>query len=336
MIRKLHKALAGLLFAGSLSLSGMATAGYTDLFIFGDSLSDTGVVYALSGGAVPPSPPAYAGRFSNGPVWVETLAAQIGLPNASNNFLAGGNNFAIGGARTGIDGSAGPGTGILGQLFGIYQPIFGPLASSSALYVLGAGGNDLRDAALSGNVASAQAAALNMVFAAQTLAGWGASHILVANGPNVGLAPEVMIGDPLNGSPPRILANPNYVADALAAQTLFNATLAAGLAALEAGIPGLDIIPFDMAGILQDIGNDALLNGGALYGLTGTGGYCFLPGVFQNEGCAQSVFWDNLHPTAAVHAYLGAAAARAVPEPATLLLVSLCLLSLAMQRRRAA
>lgn len=323
IIRKLHKALAGLLFAGSLSLSGMATAGYTDLFIFGDSLSDTGIVYALSGGAVPASPPAYAGRFSNGPVWVETLAAQIGLPNASNNFLAGGHNFAIGGARTGVDGSAGPGTGILGQLFGIYQPMFGPLASGSALYLLGAGGNDLRDAALSGNVASAQAAALNMVFAAQTLAGWGATHILVANGPNVGLAPEAL---------PRSLINPNYVADALAAQTLFNATLGAGLALLEAGIPGLDIIPFDMAGILEDIGNDALLNGGALYGLTDTSGFCFL----QNEGCAQSVFWDDLHPTAAVHAYLGAAAARAVPEPATLLLVSLCLLSLAIQRRRAA
>src|SRR5439155_21476778 len=58
-----------------------ASAGqFTKLVVFGDSLSDTGNVYAVTAGAVPPSPPYYAGRFSNGPVWAEYLAAALALP----------------------------------------------------------------------------------------------------------------------------------------------------------------------------------------------------------------------------------------------------------------
>jgi outer membrane lipase/esterase len=61
-----------------------------DIYVFGDSLSDNGNIYAASGGALPPSPPYYQGRFSNGPVWVEYLGDM--LPRAELN------NFAFGGA----------------------------------------------------------------------------------------------------------------------------------------------------------------------------------------------------------------------------------------------
>ncbi|KAJ2358981.1 hypothetical protein H4S01_006197, partial [Coemansia sp. RSA 2610] len=43
------------------------------LYVFGDSLSDTGRLQAMTHGLIPP--PAYwKGRFSSGPVWNEYLS----------------------------------------------------------------------------------------------------------------------------------------------------------------------------------------------------------------------------------------------------------------------
>ena len=44
---------------------------FTDLLVFGDSLSETGNVQVGSEGVFPASPPYFEGRWSNGPVWVE-------------------------------------------------------------------------------------------------------------------------------------------------------------------------------------------------------------------------------------------------------------------------
>ena len=59
---------------------------FTEIVVFGDSHSDTG-----NWGA---------GRFSNGPVWVEELASELGLPPPKPSELAG-TNYAWGGSRTG-------------------------------------------------------------------------------------------------------------------------------------------------------------------------------------------------------------------------------------------
>ena len=75
-------------------------APYSAMYVFGDSLSDTGNVSLATFGLVPVSPP-YADRsFSNGPVWVKDVAQSIGLP-ALTPSLAGGTDFAYGGAETG-------------------------------------------------------------------------------------------------------------------------------------------------------------------------------------------------------------------------------------------
>src|SRR4051812_8541313 len=68
-----------------------ASAGqFTKLVVLGDSLSDTGNLFAATGGAIPPSP-YYLGRFSNGPVWVEYLAEALDVPFE---------DYAYGGAKT--------------------------------------------------------------------------------------------------------------------------------------------------------------------------------------------------------------------------------------------
>jgi phospholipase/lecithinase/hemolysin len=79
-------------------LIGLATAqadstAFSRLFVFGDSLSDTGNLYAMTGGY--PPPPYWNGRFSNGKLWVEYLADSLQMP------IAAGDNYAVAGATTG-------------------------------------------------------------------------------------------------------------------------------------------------------------------------------------------------------------------------------------------
>ncbi len=61
------------------------------VYVIGDSLSDPGNLYDLTG-FFPPSPP-YDKRFSNGPVWAEYFAEQLRVKLK---------NLAYGGAFTGV------------------------------------------------------------------------------------------------------------------------------------------------------------------------------------------------------------------------------------------
>src|SRR5689334_18901018 len=67
----------------------------TSVVVYGDSLSDNGNLFAAVGF---PPPPYFHGRFSDGPVAVEQLAASLGVPLF---------DFAVGGATTGIGGTDG-------------------------------------------------------------------------------------------------------------------------------------------------------------------------------------------------------------------------------------
>ncbi len=112
-------------------LAGRATAeDPTGVFVFGDSLSDPGNLFAITGGTIPLSPPFFAGRFSNGPVWAELFPAEIGL--AFNPLT----NFAFGGAET---GSAAP-IDVLNQVGGLLMS--GAPVDPGALHIVWAGAND--------------------------------------------------------------------------------------------------------------------------------------------------------------------------------------------------
>ena len=86
-----------------------AFAGYSGLYIFGDSLSDSGnnaVVLVpnvtpvpISGNSFIPTYPYASGRYTNGQTWAQILASALGL-NASPSLL-GGTDYAFGGAQTG-------------------------------------------------------------------------------------------------------------------------------------------------------------------------------------------------------------------------------------------
>src|SRR3954462_11973986 len=83
----------------SVGSVGLAVAGpFSNLVVFGDSLSDIGNISSATFGTTP-GPSYYNGRFSNGPVYAETLATGLGLPALARS-TASGNDYAYGGAQT--------------------------------------------------------------------------------------------------------------------------------------------------------------------------------------------------------------------------------------------
>src|ERR1700680_881799 len=104
----------------------------TQIVVFGDSLSDVGNVFAATG---KPPPPYYQGHYSNGPIWVERLAADLGLP-APTPSLVGGTDYAFGGAETGTGFSPKGVPNVLTQI-GAYLKAHKP--ASGQLFVVWAG-----------------------------------------------------------------------------------------------------------------------------------------------------------------------------------------------------
>ena len=50
----------------------------TSIYAFGDSLTDTGNITSSTLRHLPLSPPYAPGRFSNGPLWIDRVAAAYG------------------------------------------------------------------------------------------------------------------------------------------------------------------------------------------------------------------------------------------------------------------
>lgn len=330
---------ATVILAAALASAPALAGPFSSMFVFGDSLSDTGNLKILSPADYPPpsSGPYYDGRFSDGPVWVETLAADLGLASAASPYFAGtgGTNFAIAGARTGSTGSP---PGVLAQIAGIWLPAFGA-ADPDALYVVVGGGNDMRDARnafqtrsrsdAAGREAAAEAAMNDLISSIGFLAAHGAKHVLVSNLPDLGETPEArLIGLRFASS------DVSRRFDALMPELL-----AAG-----AGF-GLDMSFLDMAGLQDLVIADATTHGGATYGITSVRTPC--AGFLYSTGhaCSSSLFSDALHPSAAAHRLIGAAAFAAVsrmpvtvpvPEPETYALLAAGLVVVALQARRRA
>ena len=174
----------------SLTVSGLTHAAYSKVISFGDSLSDVGNVYTATAGATPGAP-YFNGRFSDGPVWVETLATGLGLSPATASLL-GGDNYSWGGARV-SDNSSVPSVqaqiGAVG-VTGSYFNNTGGVADPNALYTVLIGGNDIN--AVDGSTYTTtdlQNDALAVANSVNALIAAGAESVLVGNVPDLGGAP---------------------------------------------------------------------------------------------------------------------------------------------------
>ena len=270
---------------------------------------------------LPPAPPNASvngyGVFSNGPVWVQDLASNLGLGPLLPS-LAGGTDFAVGGAQTGAFGAyngapgdllPAPGNPLSTSQLGMFMTAV-PHPDANALYTLSIGSNDLetifpQDA---GNPAQANADATSVIGNIATFIGdlgaGGARNFVVLSVPDLGLSPRVQA------------QGPAVAAGVSAFTAAFDVVLQSTLAGL-AQADGLDLHLIDTYALVDEAVADP-----ALFGLTNVTSPCLPPG--STTPCAmpdQYLFWDDLHPTETGHLVLADVALAdvgLVPEPSGL------------------
>lgn len=315
-----------------------AQRAFTSFTVFGDSFSDTGNLQDLTVGAVPPSPPYFDGRFSNGLVWTDYFASRIGRPgDASPSFLTRTNtgNYAVAGALSVNPPGAPPATppSMQQQLGNWLSRPGGATVDPTGLYTYFGGANDIRGAGGIGDVALRNAmvvtAAQSIAAGAGALAAAGAQFVLLPYAVNLGLVPEAQ----LNGR--------SAVLGELSG--LFNQTLAQELAVLRGAFGSTMFFDLRLDNLFSNVLTDAQLGGG-LYGITDVSRPCLPP--FAPPGassCDVSLFSDALHPTTVGHQLVSDAAynlvafdrnVALVPEPSTWALMGFGLIGLLLVRCR--
>lgn len=277
---------------------------YDGIVVFGTSLSDSGNAFALWGGSntppdylldpllVPSAPYATGGHhFSNGATWVEQFARSLGLAGsvqpafrASSAVAA---NYAVGAARAYDDGIN---VNLSAQVDAFLQAS-GGAASPGALYVVEMGGNDVRDALVAyptghepilGQALASIAATVGRLHAA------GARNFLVWSAPNPALTPAIRRLDSISPGAGQL---------ATGLTQYFNLYLGNVLAQLSA-VYGIGIARLDAYGLLTEL----VANPGQ-FGLVDVTTACVTPNVapFACRNPDEFLFWDGIHPTAAVH-----------------------------------
>jgi len=290
-------ALIACLWLGAASAASLAPI--SQVISFGDSLSDTGNLFGLTGGALPPEPQYFAGRFSNGPVWVELLSIDLGVTL---------NNYAYGGAQTGSGNVNGAFPGLVEQIEVFEADLGGGAADSGALYTVWIGANNFCQTCFIPGVDDPEEfierGVTETVTAIGRLLATGVQKVLVLNLPDLGLTPRGRS----SGIGPAL----GQVTDG------WNQALAAGLA----GLPIPELRTIDTADFLRQVVADP-----AGFGLSNIEDACLLVGCNQQmldpaldpDGF---LFWDEIHPTRVTHAILADIAYETVlvPVPPALLL----------------
>ena len=300
----------GILLLLAFSSWTQADTSFSRMYVFGDSLSDTGNFGTFVGGL---PPPFFMNRISNGPVAVDTLGVRLGLAtNASLHVLGlnAGTNYAVAGANVIGDG-----------IEDLNQQITGFLvnhrftAPSDALYVMFIGGNDIRS--VRGVISLAEAklivgtAANEVHQAIETLAQAGARSFLLVNAPNIGALPETrLIADAID--------DPGLVKRARKLSKLYRNKLhdiAEQLADDDNNENEINIIEFNLFKFFEK-----LLKKADKQGFTNVADACFSIDFGFHPDCNlganfdQFIFFDEIHPTARVHAMIGEALFQALEE----------------------
>jgi phospholipase/lecithinase/hemolysin len=306
---------------------------FSKIYVFGDSLSDPGNLYNVTQSlqpyeqffgqdipVTPPSPPYFDGRFTNGSLWVENLAADLGItltpstelsvlsPNQTKSspitFVDGnvavspffnGNttdqsvNFAFGLATTGENGIGDLGTFIpsvqqqVDWFVNDHQQA-NKTADPNALYIIWAGANDYTTTP----DADPEQTVDNIETEIESLYDIGARNFLVPNLPDLGQTPDARS--------PEASVSPETLTDLTDEH---NSLLNTTIDELRDTLTGGSLVEVDINTLFDDISTRP-----QEYGLTNvTDSYLdpitFAPTVGSNPD--DYLFWDGSHPTETGH-----------------------------------
>lgn len=344
---------------GFLEIPASALESYSGVYIFGDSLVDSGNAqeaanfidslpfpFPSADDPAPASAGYFNGRLTNGYNVADLLSIELagGLPKTSFPFgfptplgpfpifEPGGNriNFAYGGAQ------AVGGKWYIPDLtdqVDAYSALSGG-ADAGALHIIVIGGNDLRRLVPQiGPTASATEAASLISFAANTildqvdrLFDLGADNILLTAMPDIGLLPLYEGGE---DEELKRSAGSQYAAE-------FDNLLLSGIGSLSLP-PADELIFFSLRGFADEIFEDP-----AAFGFTNLTQPCL--GVMAPSpsiDCSGFFFFDEIHPTTAVHQLAANAILNelkgpaVVPEPASWIMLLLGFAAIGVAMRRA-
>ena len=297
--------VAGFVFFSFMLPMRASAAIFSQAFVFGDSGVDNGNFFAATNG-IPPEP-YFEGRISNGRVWVEYLAEDLGLNTT---------NFAFAGATTGDSNTlnrflppdtspslAFPG---LSQQIGLFLGLSNFQADADALYIISAGGNDYLGAGIQDFTQPVN----NLLNVVTNLASFGAKNFLIANLPNLGNTPDIN--------------NPNVSKGLNDLTGLHNSALSQRLQSLSDDQPNLNINLFDVNSLISQIQTN-----GTEFGFTNVTERCLQDSIesildtgdfTKCNNPDEYLFWDNIHATTRTNRLIADAALvtlhpQSVPEP---------------------
>ncbi|HEX5306337.1 MAG TPA: autotransporter domain-containing protein [Dyella sp.] len=289
--------LAGAIVAGLLASQAASATDFSQVVVFGDSLSDAGNISLATAPQI--QPPL---RFTTNPGKTAAELVADGLGHPITASLAGGTDFAFGGAGLVNNVAAVP---TLPQQLQMYLAATGGRADPNALYQVLGGANDIfyltgtsTDPTVLAN-GTGQAALTEVALLGQLKAA-GAQYVVVYNLPDIGKTPSATAQGAAAS------------AGATQLSVLYNSTLSSGLSQLSN--QGLNVIPVNTYGLI----NEVIANPGAYgfsnvtdaaCGLTASSVQCgpqgsglpysYAPGTEESY-----LFADGVHPTAAAHRLL--------------------------------
>jgi phospholipase/lecithinase/hemolysin len=282
-----------------------------NLVVFGDSLADVGNEAILSGGQIPHHSELYfQGRFSGGPIWVDTLAEYLGEPAVMPSLQPGGKglDFAYGGATLAYQNTAAPYGSVPRVSQQVATYLNGHTPHANDVFALWAGPNDFFfSLGQQGAPIDPSQPAAALAASLETLIGAGARRFVIANLPPLGETPYF-----LNLEKAGFLTSQQiHLFDSWSAG--FDFYLNADLAQVQKAHPKVTVVSIDVAGLFAQAaqpGNPF----GFVNWTDAVGPYDALGHVTAVTATDPQdyLFFDSVHPGTKAHQIIGLRAAAEV------------------------